>query len=84
MKPGQRKIFPHVQRDQLPREWARSFRSGEEERFTVVVISEWAEPVASKRKEKWADQAIYGMWREREDMVDVNDYVRNLRKIRRS
>ena len=35
-----------------------------------------------KHPEKWSEQEIFGMWKDREDMEDVGQYVRNLRKPR--
>lgn len=38
--------------------------------------------IKKSRKKSWADCAAVGMWADREDMEDVEAYVRNLRKPR--
>ena len=80
--PAYRKIFPHVRTDQLPKEWIREFHTRQGERFNVVVMSEIPEPNTPKPKARWADQAFFGMWKDREDIADVEGYIRNLRKPR--
>ena len=42
-----------------------------------------AKPVQQNQQhEKWSEQEIFGMWKDRKDMEDVGQYVRNLRKPR--
>lgn len=40
-------------------------------------------PIVDKsKKRKLTDHPAFGMWKDREDMADVNAYVRNMRKPR--
>ena len=43
-------------------------------------------PIGAKRAKEMsiADHPAFGMWKDREDMKDVNEYVRKLRKRRYS
>lgn len=43
-------------------------------RYTVVK--------AGKRKTSWSDTSLYGLWQDREEMVDPTAYVRHLRRSR--
>ena len=67
-------VFEHVPVSELPEQW-RSKLSGT---ATVTVRIEEEAPGSAE----FADDPLFGMWRDREDMADVASYVRRLRAAR--
>jgi hypothetical protein len=74
-------VFVHVPVAELPEKWrARLNQAGG---ATVTVrIEEEAQEAAQGQAEEFADDPLFGMWRDREDMADVAGYVRKLRASR--
>jgi len=69
-------IFEHVPVAELPEKWrAKLARAGD----TLVTVRIEEEPLVA---EAFADDPLFGMWRDREDMADVAGYVRKLRASR--
>ena len=74
-------VFEHVPVAELPEKWrAKLTQSGS---ATVTVrIEEEAQPAGQGQAEEFADDPLFGMWRDRDDMADVAGYVRRLRASR--
>ena len=74
-------VFEHVPVAELPEKWrARLTQAGS---ATVTVrIEEEAQEATQGQAEEFADDPLFGMWRDREDMADVASYVRKLRASR--
>lgn len=74
-------VFEHVPVAELPEKWrARLTQAGS---ATVTVrIEEEAQEATQGQAEEFADDPLFGMWRDREDMADVAGYVRKLRASR--
>ena len=74
-------VFEHVPVAELPEKWrARLIQAGS---ATVTVrIEQEAQDALQGQAEESADDPLFGMWRDREDMADVAGYVRKLRASR--
>lgn len=74
-------VFQHVPVAELPEKWrSRLTQTGN---ATVTVrIEEEALEATQGHGEEFADDPLFGMWRDREDMADVAGYVRKLRASR--
>ena len=70
-------VFEHVPVAELPAEWRAKLAKVPGATVTVRIE---AEDQASAKAS--ADDPLFGMWRDREDMVDVAGYVRGIRADR--
>ena len=70
-------VFEHVPVDDLPAEWRARLNRAAGASVTVRIEADDPEPAAA-----YADDPLFGMWRDREDMADVRGYVRRLRADR--
>ena len=71
-------VIEHVALNELPADWrARLLISPNT--LVTVRIEEEAEPVTQSAL---TDNPMFGMWRDREDMANVDAYVRKLRASR--
>lgn len=71
-------VIEHVPVAELPEKWrAKLPQAGDV--LVTVRIEEEAQPALA---ESFADDPLFGMWRDREDMADVAAYVRKLRASR--
>lgn len=72
-------VIEHVPVADLPAAWrAKLVQAGAT--VTVRIEEEFASDIPAATAE--ADDPLFGMWRKREDMVDVAGYVRKLRAPR--
>ena len=69
-------IIEHVAITELPEAWRNRLPIGQEARVRVVIEEENA-PASSSE-----NAGAFGMWRDRDDMADIEGYVRNLRAPR--
>jgi hypothetical protein len=69
-------VFEHVPVAELPEKWREKLAKAGDALVTVRIEEE--APAA----EDFADDPLFGMWRDREDMADVAGYVRKLRASR--
>ena len=67
-------VIEHLTAAELPRQWAEQLKATPEATFTVRIEAEEAVPT---------DQPAFGLWRDREDLDDVDTYLRALRQPRR-
>lgn len=68
-------VIEHVELNELPAAWRARLLIAPTTRVTVRIEEETASPTAT-------DNPMFGMWRDREDLADVNAYVRQLRAPR--
>lgn len=71
-------VFEHVPVAELPEKWRAKLASAGGATVTVRIEEE----VPSQASNEMADDPLFGMWRDREDMADVAGYVRKLRASR--
>lgn len=74
-------VIEHVKVGDLPEAWRDKLPASLEARVTVRIEAEAGEKADAKKIEE-ADDLLFGMWRDREDMADVDAYVRKLRAPR--
>ncbi len=73
-------VFENVPVAELPEKWrARLTQVGS---TTVTVRIEEEPQAVQAHGEDFANDPLFGMWRDREDMADVAGYVRELRASR--
>jgi len=73
-------VFEHVPVAELPEKWrARLATAGS---ATVTVRIEAEPQGVQAQAEDFANDPLFGMWRDRADMADVAGYVRKLRASR--
>ena len=71
-------VIEHVLVTELPADWQAKLQGAAAARVTVRIDAESSEGST----DALADNPLFGMWRDREDMQDVAEYVRNLRALR--
>jgi hypothetical protein len=75
-------VIEHVKVSELPENWRMRLRAAANARVTVR-IEEEAEQAAANQAEPFAtNDPAFGIWRDREDMADVEAYLRKLRAPR--
>jgi len=70
-------VFEHVPVAELPAEWRAKLANAP---GTTVTVRIEAEDQAGT--EPYADDPLFGMWRDRDDMADVAGYIRGIRANR--
>lgn len=77
-------VFEHVPVADLPQAWqdrlGQELRDGTDARVTVRIEAETMS--AAQGEAAFANDPLFGMWRDREDMADVAGYVRRIRAPR--
>lgn len=76
-------VIEHVKVSELPEDWRARLHAAANARVTVRIEeeAESREVVRDAAKEK-AENPLFGMWQDREEMADVEAYVRKLRAPR--
>ena len=74
-------VIEHVKVSELPEAWRAKLGAAREDCVTVRIETE-AEASGAKAPEAGEENPLFGMWRNREDMADVEAYVRKLRAPR--
>lgn len=75
-------VIEHVKVSELPEDWRARLHASANAQVTVR-IEEEAEHTATQTAESFTtNDPAFGIWRDREDMVDVEAYVRKLRAPR--
>ena len=72
-------VIEHVKVSELPEAWRKQLAAAEHARVTVRIEQEEAASDQQAAREQ-ADDPLFGMWRDREDMADSTAWVRNLRR----
>ena len=76
-------VLEHVPVDELPAAWRAKLVSAPGDLVTVRIEAEAPNPTQSHSDQpSLADNPLIGMWRDREDMADVDGYIRKLRVSR--
>jgi hypothetical protein len=74
-------IIEHVNVADLPETWRAKLGAPQTAQVTVRIEEESASPAAASETDSAVD-LLFGMWRDREDISDVDDYIRKLRSPR--
>ena len=70
-------VIEHVKLTELPEAWRAQL--AEVPGTTVTVRIEAETQGVAETEQLPTDDALFGMWRDREDMVDVANYIRSIR-----
>ena len=74
-------VIEHVPVAELPQAWRDKLGQALSSRVTVRIEAEDSTAEAQTPAE-FADDPLFGMWRDREDMTDVTGYIRRIRAPR--
>ena len=81
-------VFEHVKVEELPEAWRAKLAKPADAHVTVRIEEEVAPQQAAAAEVKETDRRIddpaFGIWRDREDMADVEAYLRKIRAPRYS
>ncbi|HEX9627196.1 MAG TPA: hypothetical protein VGA00_09690 [Acidiferrobacterales bacterium] len=72
-------IIEHVKVSELPEDWRARLRTAADARVTVRIEEETESREVAEQE---AENPLFGMWRDREELSDVEAYVRKLRAPR--
>lgn len=72
-------VIEHVKVSELPESWRKRLHTTSEARVTIRTEEEH-QPEAPATV--GTENPLFGMWRDRDDMVDVEAYLRKLREPR--
>jgi hypothetical protein len=76
-------VFEHVKVEELPEAWRVKLAKPPDARVTVRIEEEARESVAAEIETgKPIEDPAFGIWRDREDMADVEGYLRKIRAPR--
>ena len=75
-------IIEHVKVSDLPETWRAKLSTPAAERVTVRIEEETASTQPVVKSSDAAMELMFGIWRDREDMADVDAYIRKLRAPR--
>jgi hypothetical protein len=75
-------VIEHVKVSDLPEAWREKLAADNEARVTVRIEAETMPAKEQVPEEFTTDDPAFGIWRDREDMTDVEAYVRKLRAPR--
>jgi hypothetical protein len=75
-------VFEHVPVADLPEKWRARLAKNADALVTVRIEEEAQAHSIQEPDERFADDPLFGMWRDREDMADVAGYVHKLRASR--
>ena len=74
-------IIEHIKVSELPSQWAQQLNTSPEQTVTVRIETEMtAKPLVEVGFV--TNDPAFGIWRDREDMPDVEAYIRKLRTLR--
>jgi hypothetical protein len=74
-------VFEHVPVAELPPAWRAKLAQSAGARVTVRIEAE-EQPTAAAAEEFVTDDPAFGIWRDREDMADLETYLRRIRAPR--
>ena len=74
-------VFEHVPVAELPPAWRARLASMGDARVTVRIEAE-SDAAEAQGAAAFANDPLFGMWRDRDDMADVAGYIRAIRAPR--
>jgi hypothetical protein len=75
-------VFEHVNVDELPEKWRNKLAKSAETHVTVRIEYEVSGEAASSQSVPPSKDPAFGIWRDRQDMTDVEAHMRTLRAPR--
>lgn len=77
-------VFEHVKVAELPEAWRNKLAKPADARVTVRIEDEVAQDTTVTTSAQAGADPAFGIWRDREDMTDIEAYLRKLRAPRYS
>ncbi len=74
-------VIEHVKLSELPEAWRKQLPDADI-RVTVRIEEETPSQHLAGSSQERSDNPLFGMWQDREEMADVDQYVRKLRASR--
>ena len=79
-------ILEHINIEDIPSKWAQFLKNAISSSYRITIEPE-PEPRPDPPREyhvrkSWADMPMFGMWKDRDDMDDPIEYVKQIRKSR--
>lgn len=75
-------VIEHLEASELPQDWAARLRAKPGQTVTVRIETEAEQSAAATTPPFVTDDPAFGIWRDRQDVADVDSYVRELRTPR--
>ena len=75
-------VIEHVKVSELPEAWREKLPAAGDVRVTVRIEQEAGSNAVPAAEAEYPDDPLFGMWRDREEMADVEAYVRKVRAPR--
>lgn len=75
-------VFEHVKVAELPEAWRSKLAKPADARVTVRIEDEAAHETTVNTPDQSSTDPAFGIWRDREDMADVEAYLSKLRTAR--
>ena len=75
-------VIEHVKVSELPEAWREKLPANDDARVTVRIEQETTGIDTAITAMEHPDDPLFGRWRDREDIADVEAYVRKLRAPR--
>ena len=75
-------VIEHVKVEDLPEDWRARLHAKNDTRVTVRIEEEAQQTGANQAEPFITNDPAFGIWRDREDLADVDAYVRKLRAPR--
>lgn len=75
-------VIEHVKVSELPKAWRTRLQAAADARVTVRIEEEAESREAAQAAKEEVENPLFAMWHDREDMADVEAYVRKLRAPR--
>ena len=76
------RIEKHFASIEAGQEWLKTLQSENRESVTVTIALETEQRDQIPPKRRFSETPLCGLWKDREDIEPVSDYVRELRKPR--
>lgn len=77
-------VLEHISKQDIPAKWLKLLDDNLPSTYRITIEPENKPNLATKIKNKksWADMPMFGMWKDKDDINDPADYVRQLRRSR--
>ena len=77
-------ILEHISKQDIPAKWVKLLDDSLPSTYRITIEPENKPSLTSeaKNKKSWADMPMFGMWKDKDDLNNPADYVRQLRRPR--
>jgi len=77
-------VLEHISKQDIPAKWLKLLDDNLPSTYRITIEPENKPKLATKIKNKksWADMPMFGMWKDKDDINNPADYVKQLRRSR--